>query len=349
MRVGVRGLAGLAVVVCLWLLAAESAQAAGPDYATQVAPIFKKYCAGCHNAEDKEGKLSVESYDQLQRGGAKGPAVLAGNVESSRLFRLLTGVAQPVMPPKDNARPTAGEIATVKAWIEAGALGPRGASPDRTRLLVPRIAPLEDAPRAVTALDYSGDGKLLAIGRFRNVVLKDTRSGRTLRTLGGLPGKVNTLQFSRDSRLLITGSGIAGLYGRAAIWNVADGTLIREFVGHRDTMYAAVLSPDAQVLATGSYDRKIILWDVATGKPLRTLTGHNGAIYDLAFHPDGHVLASASGDKTVKLWRVDTGQRLDTMSQPLKEQYVVRFDPRGEHVLAAGADNRIRVWRLKSR
>jgi len=349
MRVRSKGTAVWAVMMCLSAVAVHGVEAAAPDYVTSVAPILKKYCAGCHNAEDREGKLSLESYEQLQRGGAKGPAILPGNAGSSRLMRLLTGVGKPVMPPKDNPRPTAAEVATLKNWISAGALGPRGSEPDRTRLLVPAIDPAAGVQRAVTAVDRSGDGKRLAVARFRNVVLSDARSGRTLRTLPKLPGKVNAVHFSADSRLLVTGSGIAGLYGRAGIWKVADGTLIREFVGHRDTLYAAVLSPDAKTLATGSYDRKIILWDAASGQRLSTLAGHNGAIYDLAFHPDGDVLASASGDKTVKLWKVDTGQRLDTLSQPLKEQYVVRFDPDGQRVLAAGADNRIRVWQLISR
>ena len=348
------GRAGWAVVICLsgmsvWGMSVSRAAAAAPDYTTSVAPILKKYCAGCHNGEDREGKLSLESYEQLQRGGAKGPAVLPGNAESSRLMRLLTGVAKPVMPPEDNPRPTAAEIEVLKNWISAGARGPRGSAPDRTRLLVPAIEPTAGVRRAVTALDRSPDGKLLAVARFRTVVLTDASSGRTLRTLPKLPGKVNAVHFSADSRLLVTGSGIAGLYGRAGIWKVADGTLIREFVGHRDTLYAAVLSPDGKTLATGSYDRKIMLWDASSGRQLLTLAGHNGAIYDLAFHPDGDVLASASGDKTVKLWKVDTGQRLDTLSQPLKEQYVVRFDPTGQQVLAAGADNRIRVWKLISR
>ena len=349
MRLGVRSLIVLVVGVspCLWPVV--SLRAAGPDYVREVAPLLKKYCAGCHNADDREGKLSLETYAELQRGGATGPAVLPGNAESSRLMRLLTGAAEPVMPPKDNPRPTAAEIAIVQRWIAAGALGPQGASPDRTRLLVPRIVPLKDGPRSVTALAASADGKLLAVGRFRNVVVSDTRSGRTVHTLQKLPGKINALTFSADSRRLVTASGIAGLYGRATIWNVADGARVRDFVGHRDTLYAAVLSPDARVLATGSYDRKIILWDTTTGKPLRTLLGHNGAIYDLAFHPSGEILASASGDKTIKVWKVDTGQRLDTMSQPLKEQYVVRFDAAGEQILSAGADNRIRVWQLKSR
>ncbi|MCP3690658.1 MAG: hypothetical protein GY917_00575, partial [Planctomycetaceae bacterium] len=119
--------------------------------------------------------------------------------------------------------------------------------------------------------------------------------------------------------------------------------------GHRDTMYAATLSPDGKTLATSSYDQRIILWNVADGKQLRTLAGHNGAVFDVAFHPDGKVLASASGDETVKLWHVDSGQRLDTRSEPLDEQYVVTFSPDGRFVVAGGADNRIRVWKFVSR
>ena len=118
------GRAGWAVVICLsgmsvWGMTVSRAAAAAPDYTTSVAPILKKYCAGCHNGEDREGKLSLESYEQLQRGGAKGPAVLPGNAESSRLMRLLTGVAKPVMPPEDNPRPTAAEIEVLKNWISA--------------------------------------------------------------------------------------------------------------------------------------------------------------------------------------------------------------------------------------
>ncbi|MEO8497659.1 MAG: WD40 repeat domain-containing protein, partial [Planctomycetota bacterium] len=131
--------------------------------------------------------------------------------------------------------------------------------------------------------------------------------------------------------------------------NVADGKLLREFQGHRDTMYDAELSPDGKILATCSYDRKVILWDAETGESLRTLEGHNDAIYDVAFSPDGTVLATASGDETAKLWLVSNGERLDTLHQPQAEQYVVAFSPDGKYVLAGGADNRIRVWQFVSK
>ncbi len=49
-----------------------------PDYATRVAPIFKKYCAGCHNDEDREGKFSLESYASLQKRDRARPRVPAG-------------------------------------------------------------------------------------------------------------------------------------------------------------------------------------------------------------------------------------------------------------------------------
>src|SRR5271163_4791899 len=97
-----------------------------PDYRAQIAPIFTKYCTGCHNDEDCEGKFSLESFSSLQKGTEKGPAILPGDPKGSRMIRVLTGVAKPTMPPKGEPRPEAGEIALIAAWIEAGAHGPKG-------------------------------------------------------------------------------------------------------------------------------------------------------------------------------------------------------------------------------
>src|SRR5438128_6724150 len=74
--------------------------AAGPDFAKQVAPILTKYCTGCHNDADREGKLSLASYEALLKGGAKGSVVTPGQPELSRLVRVLTGAAKPQMPPE---------------------------------------------------------------------------------------------------------------------------------------------------------------------------------------------------------------------------------------------------------
>lgn len=327
----------------------SAADKTAPDYVKQIAPIFQKRCVGCHNADDAEGKLSLDSYADLQKGGKHGPSFQPGDVASSRLLQLVTGKAKPVMPPDEEDRLTAEEIALLTAWIESGAKGPAGKEPSRRTLMVPKIAGAASAGGPVAAVAISPDGSRLAVARFASVEIRDAASMKVLRRLTDFPGKVNSVEFSTDGQRVVAGSGIAGLYGQASIWSVNDGKQLVTFEGHRDAMYDAVLDRDQNVLATASYDKKIVLWDVETGKELRTLLGHNGAVFDLDFSPDGKILASASADQTVKLWQVSTGARLDTLSQPLKDQYVVQFSPDGRHVIAGGLDNRIRVWKVVSR
>jgi WD40 repeat protein len=332
------------------LPAAGADGGSAPDYTTRVAPIFKQYCAGCHNDEDREGKFSLESYAALQQGTEHGPALLPGDAKGSRIVRVLTGLAKPVMPPEDEPRPSADEIAVIEAWIESGARGPAGQEPDRLALIVPKIA-AHSKTTPIVAMDRTLDGQWLAVARSHHVDLyspHSPRDGPPDRVLGSFPGKVTALHFTPDGQRLVTASGVAGLGGVAAIWKVGDGTLVRRFEGHRDLLYDAELSPDGKWLATCGYDKKIVLWDSVTGKEVRTMEGHTGAIYDLAFSPDGRFLVSASADDTCKVWRVVDGQRMDTLPQPLKAEYTCTFSPDGSMIVAAGADNNIRVWRFLS-
>ncbi len=325
--------------------------ASAPEFSSRVAPIFRKYCAGCHNDEDREGKFSLESFAALQKGTAHGPALLPGDSAGSLIVRLMTTGKKPVMPPEDEPRPGPDEIATIRDWIDAGARGPQGLEPDRLALHVPKI-PSHARSRPITAMEASPDGRWLAVARGAEVALyRDAtpRTGAPTKTLGSFPGEVTALHFADGGRRLVTASGIAGLGGVAAIWDVASGALIRRFEGHRDLLYDAELSPDGQSLATCGYDKKIEIWEAGSGKLLRTLEGHTGAVYDVGFSPDGRFLVSASADDTCKVWRVADGLRLDTLPQPLKAEYACAFSPDGRTIVAGGADNNIRVWRFVSR
>ena len=156
----------------------------------------------------------------------------------------------------------------LEAWIEAGARGPQGQEPDRLALIVPKI-PAHSKVRPVVAMDATHDGRWLAVARGAQVGLYRQRAPRgdaPERTLGTFPGKVTALHFTPDGERLVTASGVAGLGGVAAIWNVADGALIRRFEGHRDILYDAELSPDGKWLATCGYDKKIELWDAGSGQ-----------------------------------------------------------------------------------
>jgi len=334
------------------LLSAPIAGAAetppAPDYQRAAHAMFEKYCIGCHNSDDREGKLVLESFESLGQGGESGPALIAGDSQNSRIYRVLAGLAKPIMPPEDNPRPGEAEIAALKSWIDSGAAGPPGTKAVEPTLLVPQISPAKTVREPITSLAYSPDGKRLAVGRYGEVELLDADGLKPLRKFTGLPGKVTSIRFSADGSRLLAGSGITGLSGEVHIWSVTDSKPVARLRGHRDMVYAVAISSDGKWIASTGYDRQIVLWDAATGRELRRLTGHNDAVYDLAFSPDGRNLVSASGDATLKLWRVADGERLDTFGQPLKEQYCSLFTPDGRHVLGAGVDNRVRVWQIIS-
>jgi WD40 repeat protein len=342
---------------------ADEAKPASPDFNTQVVPIFKKYCNGCHNADEKEGGLVLESFDATLKGGKRGAVIVPGKSDLSRLVLSIEKKSKPVMPPEGNEGPKQDEIAILKAWIDAGAKGPSGKVPDPTLLVTPKIATKGRVRQPIQALAWSRNVATIAVARLDRAVLWQSVSALTQpdwvkqidgdigtsksvcpTELAGVRGVANEIGFSANGELIFVAAGEPGVFGEVRLFKVTDGSLIRTFQGHRDAIYAAELSPDGKLLATGSYDQKVKLWNVETGAEVRTLHGHNDAVYDVAFHPNGQILASASGDRTVKLWSVATGERLDTLNQPEKEQYAVAFSPDGKRIVAGGVDKRIRIW-----
>lgn len=321
------------------------------DYQNSVQPIFSRYCTGCHNAREPEGELSLESYADIQKGGAEGP-ILASTAEKSRLLGVLNGTVEPAMPPEGEPRPTTEEIGVLSRWINSGS---KAQSRDEKRVVTtPRLTPAE-GKKPITAIAVSPNGNLLAIARYDTVELfkhipgEDPTANKPIHRLEGHSGKINDLRFTPSSEKLLVAGGIAGRNGEIILWDVENGKKLKTFSGHQDTVYVAIVSDDEKTLASGSYDQKILIWDFQSGEILHTLSGHNGPVFDLAFSPDANNLVSASGDTTVKVWHVPSGRRVDTRSEPLKEQYSVAFSPDGSQFVAGGADNRIRVWKLVSR
>jgi hypothetical protein len=339
------GLAGVVLAISV----ARCAECAPPDFIGDVAPIFAKYCVGCHGIDEPEGKLSLETFAGVAAGGAGGAVLVPGRADASRLIRMLTGEIEPRMPPEDNERPTDAEVELLRSWIDAGARGPDGLESEFPELTTPSIPRAANAPDENTSFALAPGGERLALGKYRRVELRDANSGEIVAASAELTGKVNSVQFSRDGSRLIVASGIPGLYGVATVLNAADAATVLEVKGHRDALYDARLSPDGELLATCSHDRQIHLWNAASGELVRTLAGHNGAVVRLAFSADASLLASASADGTVKIWNVATGERLDTLGQAEGGQCAVAFSPDNEWIVAGGSDRQVRAWRLVSR
>ena len=330
-----------------WTATLNAAPPDAPRYEKQIAPILLKYCVACHGEREANAELRLDSLRAIRRGSESGKVLVPGRPEKSPLVRLLAADADPHMPPEDSAQPSAAERELLRRWVAAGAPG-SDAPPADPLAGLPRLRKAPVRPPA-TALAYHPKSGLAAVGRYRQVVLYDPTDHRPRAVWNGLPGKVNRLAFSADGKWLFAATGITGVRGELATWNVERRAAGPTLEAHRDIMLSVAVDPTGRYLATTSYDQRTVIWDWPGRRIHLTIEGHHGAVYDAAFDPRGQIVATASGDETVKLWRTSDGVRLDTLSQPQAEQYSVAFSPDGTLVAAGGADNRVRVWRVVSR
>ena len=64
-----------------------------PSYERDIAPILRSYCAGCHNDRDLEGKMSVETFAQLRKGGEDHAEPVKAGDAGSRFFNRFDDLA----------------------------------------------------------------------------------------------------------------------------------------------------------------------------------------------------------------------------------------------------------------
>ncbi|MGI0485086.1 NB-ARC domain-containing protein [Pantanalinema rosaneae CENA516] len=118
--------------------------------------------------------------------------------------------------------------------------------------------------------------------------------------------------------------------------------------GHRDRVLAVDLSPNSQVLASGSADRTIKLWNPHTGQCLNTLQGHRSWVWTVRFSPDSQLLASGSYDHTIKLWQVNSGACWQTLEGHPSSVLGVTFSHDGSRLVSGGYDQMIKLWQVET-
>jgi mono/diheme cytochrome c family protein len=115
-----------AVAALTWhaALPVQAADAAptSVSFEKDIAPLLAARCLQCHGAEKQAGNLDLRSRAAMLTGGDSGPALVAGVADKSLLYDM---VRRGEMPPKKKGeRLTAEQLALLRSWIDAGAVGP---------------------------------------------------------------------------------------------------------------------------------------------------------------------------------------------------------------------------------
>ncbi len=237
----------------------------------------------------------------------------------------------------------------------------------------------------VLSVRFSPDGRQLLSGSYDNTArLWDVATGAELQALRGHSWWVWAAEFSPDGNRIVT----AGQDGKAIVWQrgavgsrlSAIGEKVEaesrkpkaesrafsevtEFTGHNGAVYSAKFSPDGKLVATGGYDKNVMVWNPAEvhpvdiarrldGKPdvksnyLR-LAGHDGPVRSVAFSPNGKLVLSGSEDNTIRVWDVAAGEEVKALRGHGSSVRSCVFSPDGEWVLSGGDDDSVRLWNVQ--
>lgn len=351
----------LSLLVC----AAPSPAQPKATYDDDVRPILEARCIRCHNADRDAGGLALDAFERTMAGGSSGEVVQAGDADGSKLVRVIEHAEGPKMPP--GGKLDNGAIATIRRWIEGGALENRSSKAKRKPAentafsaiaadagtgpaptwpplsLEPRI----DARRAspIVALATNPRAPIAAVASYRQVLLYDTDS---LELSGVLPfpeGMPHAITFSRDGRLLVVGGGHDGARGGVAVWSVERGTRVLDLWREPDAVLAVDLSADGSHVVVGGPSKTAKLYATGDGRVVRRLRGATDWVTAVRFSPDGSLVAAGDRAGNVFVWETATGAEFLTPDPHRGRIAAIDWRPDGKAFATASEDGAVVIWR----
>jgi WD40 repeat protein len=362
----------LALTPVLAFAQAPAAAPAGPaqpkvTYDDHVRPILRDHCFACHAQDRAKGGLVLDSYAKTMEGGSSGEVVLAGDLDSSRLWALTSHKEDPKMPPmQDKLAPAKLEV--LSKWIEQGALENSGSKanikPKKSLALTSVSAtgkptgpvampegllkqPVLFTPKAgaITALAASPWAPLVAVAGQKQVSLYNSDTAQLLGVLPFPEGIPHVLQFSRNGSVLLVGGGRGGHSGLVVLFDVKTGKRIAKVGEELDAVLAADINNTHSLVALGGPSKMIRIYST-DGQLLHEVKKHTDWVTSVQFSPDGVLLATGDRSGGLFVWEGETAREYLGLRGHSGSINGVSWRP-DSNVLASGSeDGTVRLWEM---
>lgn len=347
------GFSSLSLAVLAAPPAQESAPAADKpvSFYKDVRPILQANCTGCHQPAKAKGDYVMTDHARLLAGGEEGGAIVPGKPDESHLLKLSAPNAEGKveMPPKGDPL-HASQLEIIRRWIREGAKDDTPASAlARYDMEHP---PVYVTPPAVTSMEHSPDGTLIAVAGYHEVLVHIADGSGLVARLVGLAERIQKLAWSPDGKKIAVAGGSPAREGEIQVWDVAKKKLELSKSLTFDTVYGVSWSPDGKHLAVGCADNGLRAFDAATGKDVLFMGSHSDWVLDTVWSVDGKLIASCGRDMSVKLTEVETQRFVDNITSitpgALKGgvQALTRHPQRNE-ILIGGTDGMPAIYRME--
>ena len=203
----------------------------------------------------------------------------------------------------------------------------------------------------VTSLDFSPDGKWIAVSGFNEVLLHKADGSGIAARLVGLSERIESVRFSPDGKRLAVAGGQPGRMGEIQIWDVEKRLLSLSVPITYDTVYGVSWSPDGKSIAFGCSDNTVRAIDSQSGKQVLQQSSHSDWVLDTAFSVNGEHVISVGRDMTAKLTEFATQRFIDNITSITPGalrggMHAVVRHPEQDNVLVGGSDGAPQVFRI---
>jgi len=121
----------------------------------------------------------------------------------------------------------------------------------------------------VRAIAFTKDGSFTITGGYEGRLIwwpTAAEKPEPVRSVDAHQGWLRSMSSSSDGKLLATGGNDLAV----RLWNIEDGSLVRELAGHERPVYCVHFHPNGEFLLSGDLVGVVKQWNVATGQLVRS-------------------------------------------------------------------------------
>lgn len=340
-----------------------------PNFQDDIIPVFEQSCNSCHNPDRARGGLDLTSINAILAGGSSGEVSIPGDPDSSLLYLLPARLQEPHMPPRGEKIEKA-QLSLIKNWIAQGMLPTASGKPMKKKKSsvnlalgsvsigkpdgpppMPKYLALQPAlvtnrafaPSAMAAAPWS---PLVALAGQKQVILYNTENLQISGILSYEEGFIESMNFSRNGKLVIASGGRGGKSGNVAGWDIETGRRVLTVGEEQDSILSADISADQSLVAIGGTNKLIKVFDLATNEILYKIKKHSEWVTQVAFSPDGILLATADRNGGLFVWEAGTGNPFYTLDGHKQEITSLSWRADGNVLLSASEEGAVRTWEM---
>jgi len=198
----------------------------------------------------------------------------------------------------------------------------------------------------VTALDFSPDGKYIAVGsgppsRFGDLKIFSVESGALERDFGQLHSdSILGVRFSPDGKKIAT----VGADKVCRVTDVATGASLKTLEGHTHHVMSIAWQDDGQALSTAGADASVKTWDLASGEKRRSIEGFGKEVSSIDYLGKTDQILTTCIDGQVRLHNSSNGQQIRTYAGMDAAAYTIASSRDGKYVVAGGQSGLVWIW-----